>query len=256
MSDQTAAANGVQAAAEAAAQAAIVAAPDTTSFHFKATKDIETKPVGKDEAGNDVFDDAGKALIAEGWKYTDKGWKRPSVEVKLPTVTDEDVINAIETGGQVKQFLLSIASDQFYNAARSKINDLISDSKLVKITADTIKAFNLNLESIAAAYLEDAASAKATGIPKEVWEDFVSDYVTVMLRELPANGEEKIKTAAEHLKRRFQACRSNKPMLAKLQGYLALWFAATSRQEEFAKLYKTLDDRAKTLLEADDMDSI
>ena len=230
--------------------------PETTSFHFKATKDITVEPVGKDEAGNAVFADDGKALIAEGWKYTEKGWKRPSVEVLLPSVTEDDVIAALDAGGQVKQFILAITSDQFYNAARNKINDAINENKLVKITADFIKGFNLNLEGIAQAYLEEAASAKATGIAKEVWDDFVSDYVAVMLRELPTNGEEKIKNAAEHLKRRFQACRSNKPMITKLRSYLALWFAATSRQEEFAKLYKTLDDRAQVLLNTDDMDSI
>ncbi len=250
------------AAAEAAATEATAAKLDVTSFHFKATKDVKVVPTGKDEAGNYVFDEAGQALVKSGWKYVAddkgvaKGWKRPSVDVVLPQVTEEDVINALDKGGQVKQFLFSITNDQFYNAARAKINALLGDNILATISADVIKTFDLTLESIASAYLEEAAASRATGIAKEVWDDFMLDYVTVMTRELPENGEEKIKNAAEHLKLRFAKCRSNKKMLAKLQGYLALWFTATSRQEEFAKLFQNLDDRAKVLLATDDEDSI
>ena len=227
-----------------------------TDFHFKATKDITVKPIGKNEDESPIFDDAGNALIAAGWKFSEKGWKRPSVSVVLPAVSEEDVINALQQGGQVKQFLFSITNDQFYNAARSKINAVLDGNILAAITADTIRGFNLTLEGIASAYLEEAASARATGIAKEVWDDFFDDYIVVMTRELPQNGEEKIKNAADHLKQRFAKCRSNKKMVAKLQSYLALWYTATSRQDEFSKLFMTLDERAKVLLAADDENSI
>jgi hypothetical protein len=236
---------------------AAVAKVATTSFHFKSTQEIKARPIGKNEANENVFDEAGTKLITAGYKYDDKkGWKRPSIEVALPSIAKDGIISVLEQGGQGEQFLLAICNDQFYNAARQKINEILTDNQDVTITAATIKGFNLDWTSMAAAYLEAAASAKATGIPKEVWDDFVADYVTVMLRELPQNGEEKIKNAAEHLKLRFTKCRSNKKMLAKLQSYLALWFTATSRQEEFSKLYTTLDERAKALLAADDEDSI
>lgn len=232
----------------------------TTGFHFKSTTEIRVAPIGKDEAGNPVFADDGKALLAAGYKYDEKkGWKRPSVEVALPTIGEEEVVNILSQGGQGKQFMLAICNDQFYNAARSKINEMLTENPLVTITADTIKGFALNWDSMAAAYLEAAASAKATGIAKEVWDEFVADYITVMARELasaPGMNEEKIKNAADHLKLRFAKCRSNKKMVSKLRDYLALWFAATSRADEFAKLFANIDDRAGVLLAADDEDSI
>lgn len=230
--------------------------PETTSFHFKSTKEVKARPVGKNEVGDDAFDEDGNALIAAGWRYTDKGWKRPSVEVTLPQVSEDDVVNILSAGGQGKQFLLAVCRDQFYSAARGKINDVITDNTLATVTADTVAGFGLNWDSMAADYLSAAESARATGIGKEIWDEFVADYVTTMLRELPQNGEEKIKNAAEHLKLRFTKCRSDKKMVGKLRDYLAIWFGASSRQEEFAKLFKVLDDRAGVLLAIDDSDSI
>lgn len=236
------------------------AKPATTGFHFKSTTEIKVRPIGVAEDGAPVFDDEGKALVAAGYKFdAKKGWKRPSVEVVLPSVSEEDVVKTLEAGGQGKQFLLAICDEQFYAAARQKINEILTENPIATITAATVEAFNLTWESMAASYLEAAASARATGIPKEVWDEFVADYVAVMSRELasaPNMTEEKIKNAAEHLKLRFAKCRSNKKMLAKLRDYLALWFTATSRSDEFAKLFTTLDERAKVLLAADDEDSI
>jgi hypothetical protein len=244
-------------AAAAAQAAAAAAAADTTSFHFKSTKSIAIAPTGKDEAGNFLFDEVGSKMIAEGWKYDEaKGWKRPSVDAKLPSLDTHGLLSILEKGGQGAQFLMSIANGQFYEVARSKINDLLNDNSLVVITPETITSFDYDWGSMAAAYLEAEASARATGVSKETYEEFVSDYVEVMLRELPENGEDKIKNAAEHLKLRFQKCRSNKAMVGKLRDYLALWYAATKRQEEFSKLYKTLDDRAAVLLTTNDEDSI
>lgn len=240
--------------------AAEVAKLPTTDFHFKSTKEIKVAPQGKDEAGNWVFGDDGKALLAAGYKFDEaKGWKRPSVSVALPQVGDDDIVNILSQGGQGKQFLLAICNDQAYNAARAKINAILTETPTAAITAQTIAAFDLSWDMMAAEYLEQAAAARATGISKETWDDFVADYVTVMTRELasaPNMTEEKIKNAADHMKLRFAKCRSNKKMVAKLRDYLAVWFAATSRGDEFSKLYTTLDDRAEVLLNANDEDSI
>lgn len=234
--------------------------PATTGFHFKSTTEIKVAPIGVDEAGQPVFGDDGKALLAAGYKYdAKKGWKRPSVEAVLPTLGEEDIVNILAQGGQGKQFLLAICDEQFYDFARSKINELLTENAMATITAGTVASFGMSWEAMAASYLEAAASARATGIPKEVWDEFMLDYQNVMTRELasaPGMNEEKIKNAAEHLKLRFAKCRSNKKMLSKLRDYLGLWYTATSRADEFAKLFVNLDDRAKTLLAADDEDSI
>lgn len=251
MTDQT---NATQAAAT------VEVKPATTGFHFKSTTEIKVAPIGKDEAGQPVFGDDGKALLAAGYKYDEKkGWKRPSVEAVLPAMDEETLVNILSQGGQGKQFLMAICDEQFYNFARSKINDMLTENPMTAITADVVVGFNMTWEGMAAAYLEAAASARATGIPKEVWDEFMLDYQSVMTRELasaPGMNAEKIKNAAEHLKLRFAKCRSNKKMLSKLRDYLGLWYTATSRADEFAKLFVNLDDRAKTLLAADDEDSI
>lgn len=214
------------------------------AFHFKSNKDVI------------IATEAEAAFTEAGWKKTDKGWKRPSVEVELPALEQSDVISILETGGAGLQYLLAVTNEQFYLAARSKLQDLLTANPMAALTAETVAAFNLNWDGMAADFLAAAQETRSTGIPKEVWDDFEADYCTVMLQVMPENGDERIKNAAAHLKARFQKCRSNKVMVKKLQSYLAAWFAATGAQDEFAKVFDTLNNRAETLLNASDEDSI
>lgn len=214
------------------------------SFHFKSNKDVI------------IAEDAKAAFEAAGWKATDKGWKRPSVTASLPELEQADVIEVLEAGGAGTQFLLAVCNEQFYLSARNKLAEIISTNPMSVITPDTIAGFGLEWNGMAAEFLAALQETRSTGIPKEVWDDFEADYVSVMMQEMPANGEERIKNAAAHLKARFAKCRSNKPMVKKLQSYLAVWFAATGSQAEYARVYETLNSRAETLLNASDEDSI
>lgn len=218
-------------------------------FHFKSNREIK------------IADDAIEGFKAAGWKPATKddkiiGWKRPSISAVLPALEDSDIINILDAGGAGVQFLLAVANEQFYLSARSKIADIISANPLAAVTADTIAGFNLAWDGMAADFLTALNETRSTGIAKEVWDDFEADYISVMMQQMPGNGEEKIKNAAAHLKARFQKCRSNKVMVKKLQDYLAVWFAASANQEEFAKVFEALNNRAEVLLNASDEDSI
>lgn len=214
------------------------------TFHFKSNKDVP------------ISEDAKAAFEQQGWKSGEKGWKRPSLNATVSALEEADILHILETGGAGVQFLLAVANEQFYLAARSKIADIIAANPLASITGDTVAGFDLNWDAMAADYLTALQETRSTGIAKEVWDDFENDYVAVMLQQMPQNGEDKIKNAAAHLKARFQKCRSNKVMVKKLQDYLAVWFASTGNQEEFAKVFESLNARAETLLNASDEDSI
>lgn len=214
------------------------------TYHFKSNRDIA------------IADDAKAAFEAQGWKQSDKGWKRPSVDAVVSALETDDIIGVLEAGGAGVQYMLAVLNDQFYQAGRSKLADIIASNPLAAITPETIAGFNLNWDGMATDFLTALQETRSTGIPKETWDDFEADYVSVMLQQMPENGEDRIKNAAAHLKARFQKCRSNKVMVKKLQSYLSVWFAATGNQEEFAKVFDTLNTRAETLLNAADEDSI
>lgn len=235
-----------------------------TSISFKSTKAIEAQPIRNEEGfpeldatGKPTFDEAGTALIAAGFTYDlAKGWKRPTITVSLPAVSEEDVIKALQEGGQAKQFLMAIANDAVYNEARNKINALISANPSCIITAATVAEFDISMEAVAAAYMEESNSAKASGISKEMWAEFVLDYIATMEIALPDNPAEKTANAADHLKLRGVKCQSNLKMLTKLQTYLALWYANTARASEFAGIFTSVDKALTTYLGRKAEDSI
>jgi hypothetical protein len=168
--------------------------------------------------------------------------KRPSVELNLPVPSVEGIIAILEAGGKQLELLLSAASDIVTSQARSILND-----------NDGMTAKDFPLEQCTWEFIANMPEAekRGRGIPKEVWDDFSADYIAVMPG---ATGKttEQVALAAKLFLNKFQQVKSNKPVIAKLREQLAIYANNSKQAENFADCIKFLDDKAETLLQADE----
>lgn len=189
------------------------------------------------------------AIVDEAGKTIGKSPKPDSVKLAINTLDVEDVLSIVEAGGKGVELLLEAINDVIYQEARSIIADAMEAKKAVDQALVDANAASLSWLAIAN---KPKAERRGHGISKEEWEAFAVDYKEVMAIVQPDKTAEQIATAATHISKKFTNCRFNKPVIGTLRGYLATWFANTPNKEDFATIYEALDNRAETLLTADD----
>lgn len=195
------------------------------------------------------FNFRAEAIKDEAGKTIGKKDKQPSVELDIPSLEISDLLSIIEKGGKSLELLLEAANDVIYQEARNVIGEAIETKK--ELTQELIAANHSNLDWEAIAN-KPKAERKGNGISSDVWEAFAVDYAQVMAMVQADKSDKQIQTAALHLSKKFANCRFNKPVIGTLRSYLAAWFSATPNKEEFAAVYDALDNRAETLLNADE----
>lgn len=177
------------------------------------------------------------------FKKDQLGNKRDTVELdKLPVPSVEGVVEILQAGGKQLELLLSAVAEVVIAQARSILNDNET------MTAATFPLEQLSWEAIASM---PEAEKRGRGIPKELWEQFANDYITVM-PALTGKTAEQVGNAAKLFINKFQAVKTNKQVLGYLQEQLAIYISNSSNAEEFADCVKFLNDKAETLLAADD----
>ena len=205
-------------------------------FKFRPTKDEKGKIVyKKDATGNVLKDEKGKDIPE----------KRSPVKLLLPIPT-VDGIHAALADEKQQSFLVDLLRDAVYDAAR----DQLADEEL-KVEGQS----DLKLDRLTIAYLANIPKSqrKGGGISSETWEAFSADFNAIMPK-ITGKDETKISNAAKMFIGRLQSVKNVKPMLEVLKGYLNLWFASTTpeNQEEFADLYKFLSEKADAFLAQDE----
>lgn len=177
------------------------------------------------------------------FKKDQLGNKRDTVELdKLPVPSVEGIVEILQAGGKQLELLLSAVAEVVIAQARSILNDNET------MTAATFPLEQLSWEAIASM---PEAEKRGRGIPKELWEQFANDYITVM-PALTGKTAEQVGNAAKLFINKFQAVKTNKQVLGYLQEQLAIYISNSSNAEEFADCVKFLNDKAETLLAADD----
>lgn len=177
------------------------------------------------------------------FKKDQLGNKRDTVELdKLPVPSVEGIVEILQAGGKQLELLLSAVAEVVIAQARSLLNDNET------MTAATFPLDQLSWEAIASM---PEAEKRGRGIPKELWEQFANDYITVM-PALTGKTAEQVGNAAKLFINKFQAVKTNKQVLGYLQEQLAIYISNSSNAEEFADCVKFLNDKAETLLAADD----
>lgn len=200
------------------------------------------------------------------FKKDELGNKRPTVSLSIPyptlsgvaailnarlhPVPDEavdkeahDAAVKVNTAIQnQKDLLLEAMENIVYIQAREQVN------ANPEITDETLDTSKLTWEFISNIPPKERRGA---GIPKEVWEAFTADYISIM-PGLIGRDVEKVTNAATIFAKRYQPVKTVKAVISQLKSYLDIWFANSSNAEELLEVYDVLTKKAEELLAADE----
>lgn len=183
-----------------------------------------------------------KVAIEVDGKPTGEFTKRPTLEIELPLISVEGLIEQFKKGGKELELVMEAVKQIQIDRAREIIND---DEK---ITAETFPYGELDWTKIANL---PKAERRGGGISKETWDDFAKDYIVVM-PALTGKTAEQVANAAKILLNKFQSCKTNKPVLTLLKNQLALYAANSQNAEQFTDCITFLTEKADTFLNMDD----
>lgn len=166
-------------------------------------------------------------------------FKRPTLILPIPKPSIEGIVAILE-GGDAKQqeLLLEAVADVVISRAR----DLVNEKE--DITAEDFPYSQLTWEAIAAL---PKAERRGGGIPKEVWEDFIKDYITVM-PSLTGKTADKVENAARNFANKFAAIKTNKKVLSLLVDQLGIYTNGSPNAEQYLECIKFLTEKADKLM--------
>jgi len=165
-------------------------------------------------------------------------YKRDSLEIPCPMPNMQGLVDILEAGGPQLELLMDAVESVVTQTARSFISD---DESL---NATNFPYDKLTWEAIANMPKPERSGG---GIAKEVWDDFETDYIAVMV-EATGKEVERVSRAAKILKGKFQACKTDMEVLGFLVDQLTIYIEATSRADEFAGCVAFLVDKADKLM--------
>jgi len=167
--------------------------------------------------------------------------KRASVDLaKLPVPSVEGIVAILESGNEkAMTLLLEAVQDVVVSRARDVINENEA------ITSDNFDYSVLDWNVIANLEKEDRRSA----IPKEVWDDFAADYITV-ITSVSNSTKEQAAVAAKIFVGKFNAIKNKKDVIGKLKLRLSMYLEHTTKASDFAEIVEMLFKRADALIAA------
>lgn len=168
--------------------------------------------------------------------------KRPTVEMPVPVPSFEGIIKILENGGKGAELLQEAVAQVVIDQAREWVNDNENAS------ADNAPYDKFTWEAIANL---PKAERRGGGIPKETWDDFAAEYVSIM-PSLTNKTKEQVELAAKVFVSKFVNAKTNKPVLKVLQDQLAIFVANTQKAEELEQPIVWLSNKLETLINTDD----
>jgi len=195
----------------------------------------ESKAIKFNFKTRNIVDDAGNVI--------GKGKKQPSVEVALPLLTAQEVVNYLVDETKVKEqaLILDAVSGIIISQAREQFNDIIEsfgDDPEKEVSAAMLDFTKLNLEYIASI---PPSQRGAAAISDEEWTTFFEDYLPVMVAAT-GKEEKKIKNHIEFFKKP-QKVRNNKPVLHALVEQLDIYMASSNALEDTAAAAGRIRDK-------------
>lgn len=173
--------------------------------------------------------------------------KRPPVTLTLPIPTFDGLVASM-ADKKVIAFVLDLVEEAIKDQAREQLSDA---EKPVNRQED------LDTSKLTLSYIANLTKSARTGsgISKETWADWSKDYIETMvpLRANDANPQERVTKAANIFSAKLLPVRSDKKALKFLRDQLAIWAQNTKNLEDFADVYKYLDERATDLINKDDV---
>lgn len=170
--------------------------------------------------------------------------KRPTITLPVLKPSVEGLVAIFEAGGKGLELLLEAAADIVIGRAR----ELINESE--DMTAESFPYDKLTWEAIAAL---PKAERRGGGIPKETWEEFVKDYISVM-PTLTGKSTDKVENAARNFSNKFAAVKTNKKVLGLLVDQLAIYTEGATNAEQFVECITFLTEKADKLVNMSEED--
>ena len=164
--------------------------------------------------------------------------KRPSVEIELPLLSVEGIVAAFQAGGKQLDLIVEAVRDVQIARARELINEKED------INAENFPYAELNWEVIANL---PKAERRGGGIPKETWEEFAKDYIAVM-PSATGKSLDQITNASKILLNKFQAVKTNKPVLKLLKDQIGIYANTSPNAEQYSDCISFLVEKADTFL--------
>ena len=205
---------------------------------------VELTPEQKHEKIRALFDSTRDIRDFKFYFRTDDlGNKRPTVELKLPVLSVEGIVAVLEGGNEKAiALLLDAAAAVVEDQARSLVQD-----------KEDISQDNFPMDQIDWQFIADMprAERRGGGIGKETWDEFAKNYIAVMPN---ATGKtpEQVALAAKLLLGKFNAVKTNKPVIKALQAQLGIYTTVSPNAEAYTACVEFLNNKATALLEADE----
>ena len=206
------------------------------TFHFKKVKDEET--------GTEV--------------------KRASIELALPYPSVQGIIDILEgsndtetrkdEAGNDVEVEINKNHDRQMELLMEAVESVVTTNARALIADDeSITAENLDVSKLS--WLAIACMPKTTrtggGIPKEIWEAFVADYVDIM-PEVTGKKLVAIQNAGKIILNKFAAVKTNHPVLEMLVDQLAIYMENSADAEVYAENVAFLLKKADELMNITD----
>lgn len=220
-------------------------APSDTNFHFRKDKD---------------FEKANPAAVGKT--------KRPTFKMALPLLTKAGVIAALSSSDKSTDLVVELANEAIINRARGLISDKIDEDKFnletgkwgVELSPTMFDPNEFSFLKIA----QLPKGERGSGISKEAWASFVTDYKEVMssqkaidlLPDHKARPPEILEKHGQILMGKFNAVRSRKDVIGQMLGFLDIWVQASDSAEDHVECYDFLVAKGKTLMTAENFDDL
>lgn len=196
------------------------------------------------------FNFKSRAIKDESGKEIGRTKKQPSVEVDLPILSADEIIELLATGGKESELIVSAVSDIIYGAARQQFDEVIEsfgDNQEKEVNASMLDYDKLTLSYVASI---PASQRGTTALSEEDWVLFFEDYVAVMVA---ATGKEeaRIKNHINIFKKPVKV-KANKEVLNVLVDQLDIYLASSANLEDTGTCAARLRARFAKWLETDE----
>ena len=189
------------------------------------------------------FNFKSRKITDENGKEIGRTKKQPSIEVDLPVLSSDELVNVLQTGGKEAELITSAVSDIIYAAAREQFDEVIEsfgDDDTKEVSAQHLDYDKLTLTYIASI---PPAQRGSTAISEEEWVAFFEDYLSTMVAAT-GKSEERIKNHINLFKKPAKA-KANKEVLAVLVDQLEIYMASSANLDEHATCAARIAEKFK-----------
>lgn len=168
--------------------------------------------------------------------------KRQAVVIAVPSLTKDEVLEILMSDDPINSKAQDLIVEQVNAVLAAEVRSQIDDlPTYLEVDVAKIDFTKVNFVALANT---PRATRSGGGISEESWDDFGTDFVTVIV---PVKNitEEQAKKVVTLLTKRLKDVSKQEVVLDKLSEYLDAWFASTSAasQVSLAQVYERLSKR-------------